>query len=53
METDSWGSFEQSMACCHNLGRQSKDLRHRTRSDPSHSVGCLNLGGILVLVLSG
>lgn len=43
MEADGWGSLEQSVAFCHNLGRQSKDLGKRNRSDPSHSVGCLIL----------
>lgn len=43
MEADSWGSLEQSMASCHNLGRQSEDLGKRNRSNPSHSAGCLNL----------
>lgn len=43
MKADSWGSLEQTMASCHNLGRQSKDYRKRNRSNLSNSVGCLNL----------
>lgn len=47
MEADSRGCLEQSMAFCLNLGRQSKDLGKRNRSDPSHSVGRMNLVGFL------
>lgn len=50
MEDDSWGSLEQSMASRHKLGRQSKDLGKRNRSDPSHSVGCCS--GVIWLAVS-
>ena len=47
MVADSWGSFEQSVDLCHDLGRESQDWENRNRSDPSHSVGFLNMVGFL------